>query len=75
MTGYPRRTPVENCGHAPEAHVVYETAGYRAQLRCGCGRVRVDGRRLREHHARAAADARTMLELAEAHITTKRKEP
>ncbi len=61
---YPRgASSAETCHHIPEEHVVYdrEAAGYRAQLRCDCGRV--TARRLRATHEQAASDAAVLAEL------------
>lgn len=60
---YPRGQAEDNCPHAPEAHVVYDrlAAGYRAALRCGCGRVDVTSPRLHDGCAAAEAEAKWML--------------
>jgi hypothetical protein len=62
---YPRGSTAGTCHHIPEEHVVYdrEAAGYRAQLRCDCGKVSVTARRLRATHAQAAGDAAVLAEL------------
>jgi ATP-dependent DNA ligase len=62
---YPRGSTAATCPHIPEEHVVHdpETDGYRAQLRCDCGKVTVTARRLRVTHEEARGDAAVLAEL------------
>lgn len=74
MTHYARTLAEENCGHSPEAHVVYDVDGYRAQLRCPCSKLSIPSRRVRKQYAEAEADALAMVQLAHAHSAVVRKE-
>ena len=54
------------CTHQPEAHVLYdrEAAGYRAELRCRCRKVRVSLGKVRDRVADAETDGAAMMALA-----------
>lgn len=60
---YGRGQHEENCPHDPEPHTIYDrvAAGYRAQLRCGCGKVEMTGNKLYDGHAAADAESRRMI--------------
>lgn len=68
---YANRTIGEaECDHNLEAHVRYDllASGYRAQLRCRCLKVTIDGAKVRDSYVQAEGDAKTMMQVAEAHM-------
>jgi len=73
---YRRQGNEEACDHALEPHVVYDlkASGYRAQLRCRCTKVTIDGKKVRDACRRAEEDSKVMLSIAEAHVAARHKE-
>lgn len=67
---YTRSINEAECEHILEAHVRYDlqASGYRAQLRCRCTKVTIDGRKVRYTCKQAEEDGKVMMQVAEAHM-------
>jgi hypothetical protein len=70
---YRRQGSEEGCDHALEPHVVYDlkASGYRAQLRCRCTTVKIDGKKVRDTCQRAEEDSKVMMHVAEVHVASR----
>lgn len=66
---YSRPVDERYCTHFMEAHVRHEDGGgYRAFMRCKCGKDRLDSRRLRPTVRQAEADGKVMAEMYSANL-------
>lgn len=72
---YRRQGSEETCDHVLEPHVVYDlkASGYRAQLRCRCTTVAIDGKKVRDTCQRAEEDGKVMMVVTEAHIAARKQ--
>lgn len=58
----------QHCPHDPEAHTVFaDGRGYRAEVRCRCRKLSVEGKKIRDSHEQAVVDGLVLLELVQAH--------
>lgn len=73
---YARAVGEAECDHHLEAHVRYDllASGYRAQLRCRCSKITIDGSKVRDTYLQAEADGQTMMQVTEAHMAAQTRE-